>query len=305
MNFAPPPRTRLALTCLALLAVGLTSQARAEEYVKSYSVTGRATVRVKVDDGSVRVITSDTPQVEFRVTYEGFRLDKNLYIDSSQDGDTVELTARITWGITMGVNNKRVSTEVRMPRNADLQLETGDGGVEASSLNGAISVRSGDGRLKVSQLSGTIDLHTGDGDISADTLKGELRLRTGDGRIEAANLDGKCEVASGDGSIRLAGRFDALDIKSGDGNVVARVAAGSSMSSTWNIRSGDGPVDLTLPGDFKATVDASTNDGRITLGFPVMVEGQSDPSRVRGTMNGGGPTLLIHTGDGPIHLNAN
>jgi ferric-dicitrate binding protein FerR (iron transport regulator) len=299
--------SRLALFCAALLAASFTSRAHAEEYAKSYTVTGRADVHVKVDDGSVRVLTSDTSQVSFRVTYEGYTLGLtaggNLHVDSRQDGDRVELTEKVRHGINLGINNRHISVEVRMPRNADLQLETGDGDVEVSSLSGKVTVITGDGKLKVAQLSGTLDLQTGDGGINADALKGDMHLRTGDGVIEAANLDGKCELSSGDGSIRLAGRFDALDIKSGDGSVTARIASGSRMAASWTIRTGDGPVDLELPKDFKATLDASTSDGRISLGVPVMVEGNVNPSRVRGAMNGGGSPLIIHTGDGSIRIN--
>lgn len=303
MNVASARFTRLALPCAALLAAGLTARAKAEEYVKSYSVTERPDVRVRIADGNVRVITSDAPQVEFRVKYDGYTLDKNLIIESRQEGNQVTFTTKMKYGITIGISNKKVSTEIRMPRTADLQLDTGDGAVEIASLSGNLTLSSGDGRLKVSQLSGNLDIRTGDGGISADTLKGDVRLRTGDGTIEALNLDGNCTVSSGDGMVRLAGRFDALDVKSGDGGVVARVAPGSAMSSSWTIRTGDGPVEVVLPRDFKANLDAATNDGHISLGIPVAIEGQVTPSKVRGKMNGGGPSLFIQTGDGSIRLN--
>jgi len=39
--------------------------------------------------------------------------------------------------------------------------------------------------------------------------------------------------------------------------------------SAWNIHTGDGSVDLTVPSDLNANIDASTNDGRISLGIPL------------------------------------
>jgi DUF4097 and DUF4098 domain-containing protein YvlB len=303
MTYAAHRLDRLALLCAAVLAAGFASRAHAEEYVKSYTVAGRPNVRVHVSNGDVRVITSDSHEVQFRVTYRGFTLDRNLHIDSRQNGDEVELTTSARWGIVIGISIKHMSTEVLMPRDADLQLETRDGTVEVVSMSGTIRIRSGDGRITARQLSGTIDLQARDGGISADTLKGDLRLHSGDGTIEATNLDGKCDISSGDGSVHLAGRFDALDIKTGDGGVTARVAAGSKLSSSWNIRTGDGPVDLALPKDLSASLDASTGDGHISLGLPVTMEGTVSPSRVHGTMNGGGPALIIHTGDGSIRIN--
>jgi Putative adhesin len=306
MYFVRPTFTRLAVPCMILAAAGFASRVSAEEYVKSYSIAGRADVRVHTDDSNVLVITADTTQVQFRVTYEGFaavQFGGKPQIDSQQNGNQVELTARVSPGVTFGINTRRMSTEVHMPRDADLQLETRDGRVEISSLNGNITVHTADGGIKASKLSGRVDLHTADGGITVDTLTGDFKLQTADGSIRAVNLDGKCAVSSKDGSIHLAGRFDGLDIRSGDGGVVARAAAGSRMSSDWSIRTADGAVDLALPKDFQADLDATTRDGHITLGLPVAVQGKFDQSRVQGTMNGGGPSLVIRTGDGAIHLN--
>jgi len=51
--------------------------------------SGRANVHLDTNDGSVRVTTSDTKQVELRVIYNGYTLDKNLQIDSRQTAITL------------------------------------------------------------------------------------------------------------------------------------------------------------------------------------------------------------------------
>ena len=297
--------TVLAGATIVAMAIAA-PQARGEDYTKAFPVSGRANVHVDTNDGSVRVTTSDAKQVEFHVLYHGLELGKNLQIDSRQDGDRTELTARIKthWGfsINFGNSSKNLRIEVRMPKDGDLQVETGDGSVQVDTVNGNVNVHTGDGSVRASQLSGTIDLHTSDGSITADALKGDIRLRSGDGSIEARDLDGKVDADSGDGHIRLAGRFEALNIKTGDGSVDAKVLVGSKMATSWNIRTGDGSVDILLPGDFQTNIDASTGDGHISLGIPVTVEGTFSNSQIHGKMNGGGPSLTIHTGDGSIRL---
>ena len=305
MNLIPHPSAaiRLGIACAAMVVASAVA-ARAEDVTKSFSVTGRANVRVETNDGSVRVTSSDAKQVEFRVEYQGYELGKTLRVDAHQDGDRVELTARVTghWGFSFGHNSRRLHIEVRMPREADLQVETGDGSVQTESINGTVNVHTGDGSVKAYSLSGTIDLHTNDGSITVENLKGDVKLRTGDGSIEARDLDGKVEADSGDGHIRIAGRFDALNVKTGDGSVNTRVLPGSKMVSSWTIRTGDGSVDLVLPSDFQTNIDASTGDGHISLGIPVTIEGTFKNSEMHGKMNGGGQPLTIHTGDGSIRL---
>lgn len=66
-------------------------------------------MHVNTNDGSVRVRTSDTNQVEFRVEYKGLTLDKNLHIDATQQGDQVQLTAHIQWEpISLGFRKLRI-----------------------------------------------------------------------------------------------------------------------------------------------------------------------------------------------------
>jgi len=279
-------RVAVPFSAAALLAAALfVPAASAEEWTKSYTVSGRANVHLDTNDGSVRVTTSDTKQVELRVIYNGYTLDKNLKIDSRQDGDHVELSARETMHWNWGVHVSRgLRLEVRMPRNADLSVDSGDGSVEAQAVNG------------------NVDIHTGDGHIKVEGAKGQIKLRTGDGSIEGRDLDGKIEADSGDGHITLDGRFDTLNIRTGDGSINAHAQPGSKVLSAWTIRTGDGSVDLTVPTDLNANIDASTNDGRISLGIPITVEGQFSNSQIHGKMNGGGQPVTIHTGDGSIRL---
>jgi hypothetical protein len=279
-------RVAIPVTALAVLAYAVSASAvNAEEWTKSYTVSGRASVHVDTNDGSVRVMTTDTKQVELKVIYNGYTLDKNLKIDSRQDGDRVELMAKETMHWSWGIHvNRGLRLEIHMPKNADLTVVSGDGSVEAEATQG------------------NLDIHTGDGHIRVAGAKGQIKLHTGDGSIEGRDLDGQIDADSGDGHITLDGRFDSLNIRTGDGSINAHALPGSKVSSSWSIHTGDGSVDLSLPGDLNANIDATTNDGRISLGIPVMVEGQFSNSQIHGKMNNGGQPVKIHTGDGSIRL---
>jgi DUF4097 and DUF4098 domain-containing protein YvlB len=290
-SFIALQKTRICFAIPVMLALSVcwivAGTASAEEWTKSYTVSGRARVRVDSNDGSVRVTTGDSKNIELRVSYNGYTIDKNLTITSNQNGDEVQLSARARNGISWGWGgmHRSLSIEVHMPRAADLNVDTGDGSVEAEAIIG------------------NLDIHTGDGHIRVEGAKGSIRLRTGDGSIEGRDLDGKLEANTGDGHVTLDGRFDTLNIKTGDGSINARANPGSKLDAGWNVRTGDGSVEMSIPGDLQANIDATTNDGRISLGIPVTVEGSMGTSQIHGKMNGGGQPLTIHTGDGSIHLN--
>jgi Putative adhesin len=276
---------RVGLISSALaLAVGVST--RAEEVVKTFSVTGHARVNVNTDDGAVRVSTGDIKQVEIRVVYTGYKLDRDLRVTTEQNGDSVEVVAKTSGGSfwNWGVRHSSLRVEVHMPKDADLTVRSGDGAVEADSING------------------NVDVTTGDGSITVQGARGNIKFHTGDGHIEARGLDGTVDASSGDGHINLEGRFDGLNIKTGDGSITARALGGSKVASNWSIRTGDGSVDLEVPGDLQANIDASTHDGHISMGLPLTMEGTISSSNIHGKLNGGGQALSIRTGDGSIHL---
>src|SRR2546422_2481943 len=58
------------------------------------------------------------------------------------------------------------------------------------------------------------------------------------------------------------------DVCSSDLSITARANPGSKLESAWNVHTGDGSVTMSVPGDLQANIDATTNDGRISLGIP-------------------------------------
>jgi Putative adhesin len=276
----------LSVSAVLLMVIGIAGNAHAGDYSKSFTVGSRPTVHVDTNDGSVNIVTNaDVNQVEFHVDYSGYEIDKNLRIDSQQSGDNVTLTARISnsWHFTLG-NFRRLRIEVRMPRDADLRVETGDGSIKAANLAGAVDLRTGDGSLQVS------------------AIKGSLQMRTGDGGVDASDIDGTISAVSGDGHITVEGRFDVLQAKSGDGRINVRVRKGSKLDSSWSVISGDGSIEVAIPNDLSADIDANSHDGSVSTDVPLTIQGTVGKSRLRGKLNGGGQTLTIHTGDGSIHL---
>jgi hypothetical protein len=278
--------SRIPAAILAAALPLLAATASAEEITKTFPVTGHAHLRVTTDDGAIRISTGDIHQIEVRVVYSGYKLDHDLHVSATQNGDTVDVEAKTSGTFfSFGVHHTNLRVEIHMPKDADLDATAGDGSIEANDVGGSIDAKAGDGSITI--LGG----------------KGNIRLRTGDGSIEARNLDGNVDATSGDGSIRLEGRFDVVNTRSGDGSVEVRAHQGSRVVSTWNLKAGDGSIDVAIPGDMQATIDASTHDGHISLGIPVTVDGTFTSSRINGKMNGGGQAIVVHTGDGSIHLN--
>jgi Putative adhesin len=315
MHTASTSQAKFTVACAMLLCASVAGRAHAEQYSKAYAVTGRANVQVNARWGGVRVTTSSASKVEFYVTYDKRDWAADPPIESRQDGNVVALRALADdrsddrswwtswgwwgWG---GYSSHRLDIEVRMPKDADLQLQTTNGPIDVSSVNGNISIHTRNGRVNAQQLAGTIDIGSTNGGIDLDSLKGTLSVRTTNGHITASRLDGKCDLATSNGGMQVEGRFESLYLSSTNGGVVARAERGSTMLSNWTIHTTNGRVDLEVPTDLKANLNVDTNNGRIKLDLPVLTQGYEDRGRIRGTLNGGGPQVSVSTTNAGIHV---
>ncbi len=263
-------RAGFGLLCALLLSAAFAPSARATQYQKSYAVSARASVRVLAANGDIRVTTSAANRVEFIVTYDRGAWSSDLPVDSRQDGAVVELRAlakaHSSWWNWSYFDNVHMSIEVRMPKNADLQIDTS---------NGAVSLDA---------ISGTVQVHTSNAGISA------------------SGLDGHCTLATTNGRVDATGRFQSLDITSTNAGVTARAQSGSRMDSEWSIRTTNGGIELAVPPDLKANLSAGTTNGGIMLRLPVAVQGQQRSSHLRGTLGGGGPELVVRTTNAGVRV---
>jgi len=238
----------------------------ADEWSKTYTISGKPDLRVETSDANIKVDTWDQNTIDVHVTTERYKIGSDIKVIEHQNGDSVEVEVREAHHFVISFGPSRVDVNIHLPRQ------------------------------------GRVNLHTGDGSITLANFRGDMELDSGDGHEEIDSVDGNLRAHTRDGHVRAAGRFDNLDINTGDGRVEARASSGSSIASNWNIRTGDGSVTLELPANFAADVDLHTGDGHISLDLPLTVEGRLGERNIHGKMNGGGGLLTVHTGDGSIRI---
>jgi DUF4097 and DUF4098 domain-containing protein YvlB len=263
----PVAMKRLALAILAVTVVAVLP-AYADEWTKTYNLSGKPDLRIETSDANIRVTAWDQNTIEAKVITNHYKIGEGgIRVDEHQNGDSIEIDVRyphhnfnVEWG------QHRVDIIIQMPRE------------------GRVNLRTGDGKIDIAGLKGEMDLHSGDGSENLEAVDGKLHASTGDGHITAH------------------GRFDELELKTGDGHVEVRATQGSTLAAGWRLETGDGNVSLEIPGELSADVSLHTSDGHIDLDMPITTEGKIRENEVHGKLNGGGSPLTIRTGDGSIHL---
>ena len=255
---------------LSVAAFGtlLINPARADEWNKTYAVSGVPELRVHIADGRVDVHAGSSSEIAAHVTTRGWKIGPSeVQIIEHQMGNMVDLEVRVPHEhFRMGGNR-----EIRMDLTVPVTL--------------------------------TSNIETGDGSVVVHGVHGDTRVHTGDGSIQAEDVEGKLDLHTGDGSVTVRGRLEGLNIETGDGSVQADILRGSHVAMGWKIHTGDGSVTVHLPDDLRTSLDAHTGDGSVSVDGPITVDNVSkDHNSVRGKLNGGGEPFRIESGDGSIHV---
>lgn len=130
----------------------------------------------------------------------------------------------------------------------------------------------------------TSDLKVDDtnGAISVSSVTGRIELGTTNGRIEALHCGGSVNASTTNGAIRAE---------------LVQVGGANKME----FETTNGSITLTVPATFGAEVSAETTNGSIHSDLPVATRSFSR-RELRGTINGGGVQLGLHTTNGSIEI---
>jgi DUF4097 and DUF4098 domain-containing protein YvlB len=115
-------------------------------------------------------------------------------------------------------------------------------------------------------------------------VTGRLQLDTTNGRIEVARCSGSVAASTTNGGIEAE---------------LMTVAKGQELRFVTT----NGRIEVALPGDLGADVDADTTNGAIRTDLPIATTHLSRNS-LRGTINGGGTVLRLRTTNGGIQIRA-
>jgi len=244
-------------------------------------------------DGAIEVRSWDKPEVLVQIEKRGQDKDAvgKIEILSEQKDNKILVEARHTgrtgfvgFGVYHSPSARLIAS---VPRNTNLVLRTGDGGVIVERVNGRTEIKTSDGTIRASEISG------------------ELLAETSDGSIQIEDVTGRVEARTGDGSIRLTGTPSVLRVRSGDGSIALRIRNGAAMLEDWMVATSDGSVSIELPDGFDAEIEAEPGSGdrvRNDLTLTGQTGGTRDARTLKGTLGDGGKRLTLRTGDGTIRL---
>jgi hypothetical protein len=300
-----------------------------EQLNQRFTVHPEGQLIVEVDFGSIDVTTHGADEVVvdvWRKITRRNKADEEKFLQDhpvtfSQDGTTVTVRSRRQgtggWS-SSGRSRTEAKFTLKVPAQFNAQLKTSGGGIAVSDLAGEVRAKSSGGRLRFAHLRGQLDGETSGGGIHVSDCEGDLKIRTSGGGIDVTGGAGSLDGHTSGGSVTVkAFKGDAHVGTSGGGLAIEHVmgkvegsTSGGSVSAVLpsplpgDVRlstSGSG-VTVVVPADAAFELDALTPAGRVSSDLPVMVAGEVARGRLKGTVNGGGKSVVLRSSAGSIRL---
>jgi hypothetical protein len=253
-------------TLITVLSLGfiltLSAQALAKQVEETFNVSPGGTLDLRTDAGRLIVKTHSRDTVILEAEIEGKQRD-DFGLEYKVNGDDVIITGKLEKRQKWGWNsNLRVTFEITVPENYNLELHTSGGSIDIADLEGNIDAHTSGGSIEVGNVTGKVDLHTSGGSITTEDINGPIDAHTSGGSI--------------------------------------RTTFAQQLVEDAELNTSGGSITAYLVSDVKIDINASTSGGRVRSEFDI--DGRVKKTSVKGEINGGGPKLKLHTSGGSISI---
>jgi len=296
-------RARTLLLTLAAALIASVSLSAEKTFDKRFNVAPGGHLRLDTDVGSVDVVGGAGHEVVIHAELSGsdaFLADLKVTAEQASSGVTVTARkAHESWFNWFDFGEKRVQFTIDVPRDYSIELRTSGGHLDVRSVNAPVRGTTSGGNIVVRDVTGSVKMHTSGGNIDAERINGTTELGTSGGNISVTDTrGGDLDAHTSGGGIRLKNIDASVRADTSGGSVYAEIRSNHGIS----LSTSGGTINLFLPEDVGASVDASTSGGRVSSALPFTSTETADPSHLRGAVHGGGQQVVLHTSGGSIHL---
>jgi len=213
-----------------------------------------------------------------------------MQVTYNQQGNILNISGHVFWNLFQ-FGLRRIDLEITVPATCDIELVNGSGRIIVQDANGTFRLRTGSGRIEASNLEGLIDLQTGSGRIEFNHLYGQINLRTGSSRIEGRDVRGQLAAQTGSGRIEIRQAALTGDSRLKTGSSSITFEGSLNPRGSYQMTTGSGGINVTLPDDAAFSLKASTGSGKVLNEF-----GSNEVGSLPR------PQLKLRTGSGGIHI---
>lgn len=269
---------------------------------KNLALSPGGTLDLKTDGGKVIVRGSSRSDLRVIITSEDEDVEDHYDFIFEEHGDRVVIRVERHGSFARRWFNWKNTPqfEIEAPRIVDLELHTSGGRISVEDIDGRAELHTSGGRITLDSITGTVDASTSGGSISATGLGASADLSTSGGSISVDGIDGNLLAETSGGSIKISDAAGKVEADTSGGSITAYFRAGNDAGGS--LSSSGGRITAYVDADAALDLDASSSGGGVTVDLPVTIQGKISRRSVRGTLNGGGALLRLHTSGGGVSI---
>ncbi|MHB1869857.1 MAG: DUF4097 family beta strand repeat-containing protein [Steroidobacteraceae bacterium] len=297
------PTARLLLMLTATL-VSCAACGAQGTYDRQISAPPGGQLRLQTDVGSVTLTGQNTPEVLVHAQLHGSKsFLQRVHISTRRTATGIAITVHEDhrgWFHWFDSASHSVQLTVEVPTDYPVEVHTAGGNASVGDLDAGARVTTAGGSARVRNVTGALTVSSAGGSVEVSGLKGPAHLQASGGSIRVSDATGDLDLTSSGGAIFLNAVQGKVQAHSAGGSIRAQMLSNLGM----HLSSAGGDINLLLPRDTHATIDAAASGGHVSCAFPASSTEVSAASRFRGTIGGGGAPIVLHSAGGDIRVTA-
>jgi DUF4097 and DUF4098 domain-containing protein YvlB len=290
----------LPIVAFVTLSVAARADSRIE---KTLNLAPGGEFILEADAGSVTVTGSSASGAKVVVTSGRDDLQSLFNFNFEASPGMARVTARKNFGSFFHwPSHLNLHFEISVPKQTRLDIKTGGGSVEASTLQGEQSLKTSGGSIEANDIHGNLVARTSGGSVRVRDVSGDADVETSGGSIEVESLGGSLEAHTSGGPIRIDGVGGHVSAHTSGGSVHAAFARGDSQGG--ELETSGGSIEVRLDPSANLDIDAATSGGSVSSDLSLRVQGTISSSHLHATLGSGGQTLRLRTSGGSIRISS-
>ncbi len=317
----------IAVLSILLSCKGFAQDNRTPTIVKTFDLDQPGTLNAKSSGGGVQVMTHDQNNVVIQLyirktgkllspTDPAIDAVLGIYnLDIRKDGSVI--TANIDRKLRFNQwQNTGISLTIIVPSEMSCNVSSSGGGLKISGVKGTHNFSSSGGGVHLEDITGTTTANSSGGGVTANNQNGDVHLGSSGGGITLDDAHGSVYAHSSGGGVHLNNIHGDVDAGSSGGGVSVSGEAGyvkatssggpvhiniSNLSKELYLQSSGGGIDATIKNGASLGLDLDLSSDKVNIELHNF-SGKVEKNRVKGTLNGGGIPVYMHSSGGNVNV---
>lgn len=183
----------------------------------------------------------------------------------------------------------------------DVRIDNAFGNISLQNIGGSAVIVNNNADIKGTLIGGSVDIDSSYCGIVLESIKGGVKLKDKNGNVDIMDVGGNVKAENKYGDIKLDNVSKAIEVSDKNANI--ELNSDKIPTGDIKIENEYGNIDLSMPENINASIDAFLRYGDISNNYGFNVTEKNNEKSMNGTVGKGGVKIDIKNKNGNIDFN--